>query len=1247
MAVDTNFASLFEKLKLEDPWLPPRPWESIPSESGFSHSNNSTSQSSLSTPLYDTPIVSEASLVRLAMNALQGIESALITIENLCAAFCSDPADRTFHRIPSLWKRSSSTLALGKILKSIGCKLMNSEAEENHNDREGEGGEHHPYSLVNQAFSVAVQKVLEGYICTLDTLFASVGLRRSSKTVEVTLLEVYLHTKELRSQIEAIGNICNIHNIALCFSVSSFEGLIAKANLEFHNFPRGGDLLTYLYTQLRQKYIGESNNQVDKIYNVIMLSRFEDIWTCIFADPAHTALLKFLFLCSCEPYCEFIRSWIYKAKISDPYKEFVMEYVENTPYPPGKAGSFSDIRLATIRERDGVAVPCFLKDFSIPLVRAGQQLQVLMKLLELCSHIGTVNHTYEDILPCWSGFSSDHPYYASPLTFNQGSIEAMVLARNDYYKRMLEKLDTILTKLEIRYQQVVADDSVPVFVNNNGGNLNNPISFMKDGSFIFPSTDKTDLDVAFDTMESEASSTTDEFSYVEDQLESSECSSLNGSEEKNESVQLIQLPNSLVAFEQNYLSALNLLSRTSIHNLSQKPSESDTSNHIEADSCEIYERTDLDDHSVHPCHRETNLSENPLCLDSGKPNWSWLSETQYTESQFDTGLLFSGLVKNPFFVDRRPRHDTRSHPSEHGLKVSTRNTGVLKEGAPYLSNMILTENSLAEETNDNGQLPNRTCASSSSFTLQPLKLNYHSNLLSMNPLLSKNELMSRRGERWCTDRTEPFPCFDFSSVKDPYKVYVENLVPSPSCQFEADPMIFKNSNASAATCKSNHHNKEGYDGHEILIDKTEFAHVNLTLESKNDKKEDVILENVSGGSGWQSMLSCSDNAHNFSSRDHRNSLAAIFEMPLDFVIEKCLLQEILLHTRYRYVSKLTIKLLEEGFDLQEHLLALRRYHFMELADWADLFIMSLWHHKWYVTEAERKVSEIQGLLEMSVQRSSCERDHYKDRLFVYMKGNGNGMMPLSTSTIGVDSFDFLGLGYRVDWPVSIVLTPGALKIYAQIFSFLIRVKLAVFSLTDVWCSLKDLLHFINENRHSEVHEPEMRHFNILMRVRCTRLIILYLHCSNMFNHSYPMYPGAGFLTALSIRVKDMMDLKSVHMAYLTDSLHICFLSDELQSIASIIENILQCALEFRACLIGSMYDAGLDGNFSDKLSRINISQVLAIKRTFDKNLKELHLCYLKTPKHREFALSHFWSYLNFNEYYSDVSNETSHYAFSV
>ena len=55
---------------------------------------------------------------------------------------------------------------------------------------------------------------------------------------------------------------------------------------------------------------------------------------------------------------------------------------------------------------------------------------------------------------------------------------------------------------------------------------------------------------------------------------------------------------------------------------------------------------------------------------------------------------------------------------------------------------------------------------------------------------------------------------------------------------------------------------------------------------------------------------------------------------------------------------------------------------------------------------------------------------------------------------GVHSFDFIGLGYRVDWPISIVLTPKALRVYAEIFTFLIQVKLAVLSLADVWCSLK-------------------------------------------------------------------------------------------------------------------------------------------------------------------------------------------------
>ncbi|XP_040969038.1 uncharacterized protein [Gossypium hirsutum] len=90
MAVEANFASLFEKLKVEDPWLPPRTWESIPSQSGpLPPLPNSqppiSSSSSVSPTNYD--IAWEATLVRLALNALQGVESSLCSIEKLSAAF--------------------------------------------------------------------------------------------------------------------------------------------------------------------------------------------------------------------------------------------------------------------------------------------------------------------------------------------------------------------------------------------------------------------------------------------------------------------------------------------------------------------------------------------------------------------------------------------------------------------------------------------------------------------------------------------------------------------------------------------------------------------------------------------------------------------------------------------------------------------------------------------------------------------------------------------------------------------------------------------------------------------------------------------------------------------------------------------------------------------------------------------------------------------------------------------------------
>ncbi|KAK4407531.1 hypothetical protein Sango_0334100 [Sesamum angolense] len=305
--------SLLEKLRLDDPWVPPRSWDSLPSQAGASPQPSSNSNPALYTTstvsvIYPFLSVSlslcvsksasvdesiqdidmliiqqEPSLVRLAMNALQGVESALISIEKLSALLHYSSSDRTSNRIPSLWTRCSSTAAVGNLLTSIGqfgCiifllqRFFNyfttpdfggvRELDENSKSDSREEGKYplHNLTLINQAFAISVGKIIDGYISALNTLPASVSLRRFSKTndggcltsighSEITLLEVYLHTTGLRTQIEALGNLCNVNHLTVGFPVSSLEHLKTKADSEFSAFPKSGALLSFLYAQLK------------------------------------------------------------------------------------------------------------------------------------------------------------------------------------------------------------------------------------------------------------------------------------------------------------------------------------------------------------------------------------------------------------------------------------------------------------------------------------------------------------------------------------------------------------------------------------------------------------------------------------------------------------------------------------------------------------------------------------------------------------------------------------------------------------------------------------------------------------------------------------------------------------------------------------------------------------------------------------------------------------------------------------
>ncbi|KAK9755780.1 hypothetical protein RND81_01G050100 [Saponaria officinalis] len=1209
MAVDFHFEeSLLRSLKLEDPWLPPKSWESIPSESG---TVASSSPSSSHECLFDLSSVSEASLVRLVLNALQGVESAVASIEKLSALFCADLADRSRHRIPTIWNRSLSTLALGKMLKSIGftgslvvllhkfvdyfmCSsldaTLNLSKQVNASEyvREGDITEHPPFSLVNQAFAVAVRTVLGGYICALDTLNASVNLRRSFKKgnsvtnasprgsltsishCEVTLLEMYAHTKELRSQIEALGYLCRLCDSAQCFSFIPFEELIAQGVTEIHNFYRGGDLLTYLYRQLQV------------------------------VDPSHCTLLKFLFLRSLEPYCRFIRSWIYEAKISDPYGEFIVEYAADSPsHLPSKAGAV-DFQLATIREQDGVVTPCFLNDVLVQLLRAGQQLQVITKLLRLCNYAHAGEDSFEDILPSPSDFPT-HKVSGYPLSFNKQEIEAIILSRRGFYSKMHEKLEKFMDTIDINYRQVILHDA-------------QHLSSL-DETRVPPSViAESDCNQVAQSMDSDTSSSGDDFSYASDPFESSEYSSTDGSDEQVDVAQSVDLNDSLACSTQ-HISSL-VFSSLSFDKASHE------AHLVQETSCTQNLSADFPGESL--------LSKDDASYTKSlEHSRSWLSKIQYGGALPNLGWPVGDLHQNPLSIKQRCKDDKRfTNNVDQCISIPDAQSSEKEIACP-------SKHMMMQEASNESKI-----SSSNSFLRQSWNTKYPNDVLSMNPMVTKIGFLQdvKKDSRKFGNTSKiskNFSYFDFSIPTNFLKVF--------EGQISADQRYHVGSNVlSAADYETSSVVRvDSCDttvniADDIQLDEDQLGCSDTSLSLKNNDNAD--LEKPRGGSSWQGLLHA-QNSNVFTTNGRKNGTKDEFDMPLDLIINKCLLQEISL--QYQYVSRFCIKLLEGGFDLQEHFLALRRYHFMEIADWADLFITTLWRHrKWYPTEADKKIPEIQGLLESSIQRSSCEKDHNKDRLYVYMKDLSQ--TPISTAGAEIHSFDFIGLGYRVDWPVNIVLTPSALNSYAEIFTFLIQLKLAAVSLADVWCSLKGLRHLASQN--GEQNRVAKNNFSYLVKLR---------HQVNHFVSTLQQYvlsqlsgvSWCRFCHSLKHEVKDMMDLESVHKAYLMDSSRICFLSDEMRPISNNLQSILQCALDFRSCLVNGVRDVGTANDILlGDIAQINISQVFLIKEKFDKNIKELHLCYLKSPKHAEVGLGPFWSCLNYNNFYSNVGFDMPHHS---
>ena len=106
------------------------------------------------------------------------------------------------------------------------------------------------------------------------------------------------------------------------------------------------------------------------------------------------------------------------------------------------------------------SVPCFLRHICTPLLRAGQQLLVLMKLQDM--YYSTVKHanlhcestSLEDALPFWRNSSDDPASCFFNLSFSTKDAEAMLQKREIMYKVLYDKLNIYFENLDIGFQPI-------------------------------------------------------------------------------------------------------------------------------------------------------------------------------------------------------------------------------------------------------------------------------------------------------------------------------------------------------------------------------------------------------------------------------------------------------------------------------------------------------------------------------------------------------------------------------------------------------------------------------------------------------------------------------------------------------------------------------------------------------------------------------------------------------------------------
>lgn len=369
-----------------------------------------------------------------------------------------------------------------------------------------------------------------------------------------------------------------------------------------------------------------------------------------------------------------------------------------------------------------------------------------------------------------------------------------------------------------------------------------------------------------DTVECDASSVTDELSYMDDPWDSSECSSIehSGEEEVDASEKIAELVHDSEDLDKKYLSAIEISSDTSFDITLKKPSLGEIPVTIGSGSHKLSEQADLHGYSLHPQHSWMNMNSIPLEFDS---NSSCIMEAQSPNGKFDGGWPLNPIAKTSNCNGIGNIDDTWSNASSYKGKCDL-SSGVEEKTASYCGDVISNCSDLDKEDANKRQHLSGDALNLRSLNSWEVECS--------NLILGTSKLRER-----CAKVS--LPSFDFKSVRDPFTECVDRLGKSD----RGDQFLVS---ANSAATKRYSHNKD-QDGDALTVEKNSFR-THAPLDLKTHPQEQALLSNVSGGGCWESLLDCTGNKNDIRPSKHKTSAAAVIEIPLDFVLEKCLLEEL-------------------------------------------------------------------------------------------------------------------------------------------------------------------------------------------------------------------------------------------------------------------------------------------------------------------------------------------------------------------